>query len=66
MTGSKIVDGVSEPALKFAKLSGLVKKSYIEFKVAFETNFPGHDMVKVLEAAHCTVVDDKVAFIGGS
>jgi hypothetical protein len=43
-----------------------VKKSLTEFKLQFETNFPGHDIAKCLEAAHCTIVEDKIAFIGGS
>ena len=51
--------------MKYARLCGLVKKSLGEFKLQFETNFPGHDIAKVLEAAHCTVVDDKVVFTGG-
>ena len=63
---ARVVGGLSEGAQKYTKLCGLVKKPLAEFKLQFETNFPGQDMAKALELSHCTIVEDKVVFIGGS
>jgi hypothetical protein len=57
------VQAASEPAEKYTKLCGLVKKPLAEFKLHFEANFPGQDIAEALEAAH--IVDDKVVFTGG-
>jgi hypothetical protein len=65
-TVPKVEGGTSEAAEKYAKLCGLVKKPLADFKNQFEASFPGHDIAKVLEAAHCTIVDEKVVFIGGN
>ena len=62
----ELIEGVSEPAIKYARLCGLVKKGLTEFKLQFEASFPGHDIAKVLEASHCTIVDDRVVFTGGA
>jgi hypothetical protein len=64
-TTPEIVGGTSAGAEKYAKLCGLVRKPLADFRNQFEASFPGHDIAKVMETAHCTVVDDKVAFIGG-
>jgi hypothetical protein len=65
-TAPELVGGTSEAAQKYTKLCGLVKKSLAEFKLHFEANFPGQDIAKVLEASHCTIVDDRVVFTGGA
>jgi hypothetical protein len=64
-TTPEIVGGTSAGAEKYAKLCGLVRKPLADFRNQFEASFPGHNIAKVMETAHCTVVDDKVAFIGG-
>jgi hypothetical protein len=60
----KAVDGASLPSIKYTKLSGLIARSLNDFKLQFEASFPKDDMIKAMEAAHCTVVDNKVVFVG--
>ena len=61
----KAVEGASEGSIKFAKVCGLIAKPLPEFKLHFEANFPKDDMMKAIEAAHCSIVDNKVVFTGG-
>ena len=61
----KAVDGASLASVKYTKLSGLIAKSLQDFKLQFEASFPKDDMAKAIEAAHCTIVDNKVVFTGG-
>jgi hypothetical protein len=61
----KAVDGASLASVKYTKLSGLIAKSLNEFKLQFEASFPKDDMAKAIEAAHCSIVDNKVVFTGG-
>jgi hypothetical protein len=60
----KAVDGASLASIKYTKLSGLIAKSLQDFKLQFEASFPKDDMVKALEASHCSIVDGKVVFTG--
>jgi hypothetical protein len=60
----KAVDGASLASVKYTKLSGLIAKSLQDFKLQFEASFPKDDMVKALEASHCSIVDGKVVFTG--
>jgi hypothetical protein len=61
----KAVEGATLPSIKYTKLSGLIARSLQEFKLQFEASFPKDDMAKAMDAAHCTVVDNKVVFVGG-
>jgi hypothetical protein len=61
----KAVDGASLASVKYTKLSGLIAKSLQDFKLQFEASFPKDDMAKAIEAAHCSIVDNKVVFTGG-
>jgi hypothetical protein len=61
----KAVDGASLASIKYTKLSGLIAKSLQDFKLQFEASFPKDDMAKAIEAAHCTIVDNTVVFVGG-
>jgi len=61
----KAVDGASLASIKYTKLSGLIAKSLQDFKLQFEASFPKDDMAKAIEAAHCSIVDNKVVFTGG-
>jgi hypothetical protein len=55
----------SKEAMAFSKISGLIGKDYMEFKEIFEKNYPGEDILKALEAAHCQIIEKKVVFVGG-
>jgi hypothetical protein len=61
----KAVDGATLASVKYTKLSGLIAKSLQDFKLQFEASFPKDDMAKAIEAAHCSIVDNKVVFTGG-
>jgi hypothetical protein len=61
----KAVEGAGLGSIKYTKLSGLIARSLQDFKLQFEASFPKDDMIKAIEAAHCTIVDNKVVFIGG-
>jgi len=61
----KAVEGASLPSVKYARIAGLIARSLQEFKLQFEASFPKDDMAKAIEAAHCTIVDNKVVFTGG-
>jgi len=54
-----------EPAARYTKLCGLVKKDYDEFLQQFNAKFPGQDSDEVIKLAHCTISKGKLVFVGG-
>ena len=61
----KATEGASLPSVKYARIAGLIARSFQEFKLQFEASFPKDDMAQALAAANCSIVDGKVVFTGG-